>query len=66
MQALTFWKTVTMDQANLLERLIGLLGEQRVRYCVIGGQATASFMGLEPGGPFIYERVMGVGCERRS
>jgi hypothetical protein len=31
MQALKFWKTVTMDQANLLERLITLLEEQGIQ-----------------------------------
>jgi len=40
MQALEFWKTVTVDHANLLESLIGLLNDHRVKYCVIGGQAV--------------------------
>ena len=44
MQALTFWKTVVMDEANLLERLIALLGEHRIRYCVIGGQAVNAYV----------------------
>lgn len=44
MQALTFWKTVTVDQANFLESLIGLLAEHRVRYCVIGGQAVNAYV----------------------
>jgi hypothetical protein len=43
MQALTFWKTVTMDQANLLERVFALLDEQHIRYCVIGGQAVNAY-----------------------
>ncbi len=30
MQALEFWKTVTLDHANLLESLIGLLHEHKV------------------------------------
>ncbi len=44
MQALTFWKTVTMDQANLLERVFALLDEQHIRYCVIGGQAVNAYV----------------------
>jgi hypothetical protein len=44
MQALTFWKTVTVDRANFLESLIGLLAEHRVRYCVIGGQAVNAYV----------------------
>lgn len=44
MRALTFWKTVTVDQANLLERLITLLTEHRIRYCVIGGQAVNAYV----------------------
>jgi hypothetical protein len=43
MQALEFWKAVTADRANLLERLIGLLEEHRIRYCVIGGQAVNAY-----------------------
>jgi len=43
MQALEFWKTVTVDHANLLESLIGLLNDHHVRYCVIGGQAVNAY-----------------------
>jgi hypothetical protein len=44
MQALTFWKTITMDQSNLLENLVSLLKEQGIRYCVIGGQAVNAYV----------------------
>jgi hypothetical protein len=44
MKALEFWKTVTNDRANLLERLIGLLEEHEIRYCVIGGQAVNAYV----------------------
>ena len=44
MRALTFWKTITMDQVNLLERLIALLNEQGIQYCVIGGQAVNAYV----------------------
>jgi hypothetical protein len=43
MQALTFWKTITMDRSNLLESLIGLLKTHNVRFCVIGGQAVNAY-----------------------
>jgi hypothetical protein len=44
MQALTFWKIITMDHANLLENLISLLNEQGIRYCVIRGQAVNAYV----------------------
>ena len=44
MQALTFWKTVAMDEANLLERLFALLDQHAIRYCVIGGQAVNAYV----------------------
>jgi len=43
MQALEFWKTVTVDHANLLESLIGLLNDHGVKYSVIGGQAVNAY-----------------------
>ncbi len=43
MQALEFWKTVTVDHANLLESLLGLLNEHKVQYCVIGGEAVNAY-----------------------
>jgi hypothetical protein len=42
-QALEFWKAVTVDHANLLESLIAFLNEHRVKYCVIGGQAVNAY-----------------------
>lgn len=44
MQALTFWKTITMDTANLLELLIRFLRAQGIRFCVIGGQAVNAYV----------------------
>jgi hypothetical protein len=43
MKALEFWKVVTVDRANLLERLIALLGEHGIKYCVIGGVAVNAY-----------------------
>jgi hypothetical protein len=44
MQALTFWKTIIMDEANLLEQLLALLAEHNIHYCVIGGQAVNAYV----------------------
>lgn len=44
MQALTYWKAVTMDKSDLLERLIALLAEHNVRYCVIDGQGVNAYV----------------------
>ena len=43
MRAETFWKTVTMDDSDLLHDLISLLDENKARYCVIGGQAVNAY-----------------------
>lgn len=43
MQAATFWKTVTMDRVDLLDRVLETLAESGVRYCVIGGQAVNAY-----------------------
>ncbi len=44
MQALTYWKTVTMDHANLIEQLVDLLDAEQIRYCVIGDQAVNAYV----------------------
>jgi hypothetical protein len=44
MQAFTFWKTITMDQANMIEKLTALLSENQIQYCVIGGQAVNAYV----------------------
>jgi hypothetical protein len=44
MRALEFWKTVTVDRANLLERLIAILNENGIQYCVIGGVAVNAYV----------------------
>jgi hypothetical protein len=43
-QALTYWKTVTMDRSNFLDRLIETLAHHNIRYCVIGGQAVNAYV----------------------
>ena len=44
MRALAFWKTVTVDKANLLEQIVTLLDERRIRYCVVAGQAVNAYV----------------------
>lgn len=44
MQAATFWKTVTMDRVDLLERVLDALSESGVRFCLIGGQAVNAYV----------------------
>jgi hypothetical protein len=44
MQAFTFWKTITMDRANMIEKLTALLSENQIHYCVIGGQAVNAYV----------------------
>ncbi len=43
MRAETFWKTVTADRSDFLGRLIALLVEQKIRYCVVGGQGVNAY-----------------------
>jgi len=44
MQALAFWKTVTADRTDFLTRLIALLAEHRIQYCVLGGQGVNAYV----------------------
>ena len=44
MQALDFWKTITMDHSNLLENLIAFLRKHDIQFCVIGGQAVNAYV----------------------
>ncbi len=44
MRALQFWKTITMDEADLLGSLVRLLEEHGVRFCVIGGQGVNAYV----------------------
>lgn len=44
MQALTFWKTVTMDESSFLEQIILILEGNQIRYCVIDGQGVNAYV----------------------
>ncbi len=43
MQARAFWKTVTADRTDLLDRLIGLFKDHGIRFCIVGGQAVNAY-----------------------
>lgn len=43
MKGPAFWKSVTVDESNLLEQLTALLQREGVRYCVVGGQAVNAY-----------------------
>src|SRR4051812_16443467 len=44
MRALDVWKSVTVDRSNFLESLIGLLEDNGIRFCVIGGQGVNAYV----------------------
>ena len=43
MKARTFWKTVVADRSDFLDRVVDLLKQSGIRYCVIGGQAVNAY-----------------------
>jgi hypothetical protein len=43
MKARTFWSTVVADESDFLGRLLGLLSEHGIKYCLIGGQAVNAY-----------------------
>ena len=43
MTALEFWKRVVDDKSEFLERLVGLLAEYEIRYCIIDGVAANAY-----------------------
>ncbi len=44
MQAHTFFKVITVDEADLLERLMVLFEERHIAYCVIDGQGVNAYV----------------------
>jgi hypothetical protein len=42
-RAHTFWKTIVADRSDFLDRLLALLSEAEVRFCLIGGQAVNAY-----------------------
>ncbi len=44
MRALAFWKAVAMDKSRFLDRIIALLAEHGIPYCVVGGHAVNAYV----------------------
>jgi hypothetical protein len=44
MEALAFWKAVTLDRSNFLDEFISLLTNAPIRFCVIGGHAVNAYV----------------------
>ncbi|MBI4523619.1 MAG: nucleotidyl transferase AbiEii/AbiGii toxin family protein [Deltaproteobacteria bacterium] len=44
MRAQAFWRAVVADQTDLLGRLIELLDEHEIRYCILGGQGVNAYV----------------------
>jgi len=44
MQALAFWRAVTMDQSDFLSEVVDLLSREQIRYCIIGGQGVNAYV----------------------
>jgi hypothetical protein len=43
MKALTFWKAVTADRSDFLERLLAVLTENEIAFAVIGGEGVNAY-----------------------
>jgi Nucleotidyl transferase AbiEii toxin, Type IV TA system len=43
-RAFAFWKAAVDDRVDLLDRLIRMLAEHRIRYCLVGGQAVNAYV----------------------
>jgi hypothetical protein len=43
-RAYAFWKTAVDDRVGLLDRLISTIAENRIRYCLVGGQAVNAYV----------------------
>ena len=44
MQAKEFWKVVTADRVDFLDRLISTLEEHAIRFCLVGGQGVNAYV----------------------
>jgi hypothetical protein len=43
-KARSFWKTVVADRSDFLDRILALLRENEIRFCVVGGQAVNAYV----------------------
>ena len=44
MRAADFFRAVTMDKSEMLDRILALFERERIRYCVIGGLAVNAYV----------------------
>jgi hypothetical protein len=44
MKARTFWSLVVSDESEFLDRILALLAEAGIKYCLIGGQAVNAYV----------------------
>ena len=44
MKAAAFWKIVLSDESDFLDRILSLLREAGIKYCLIGGQAVNAYV----------------------
>ena len=44
MRARAFWKAVTVDRGDLLQRVVAQLNDRAARFCVIGGVAVNAYV----------------------
>jgi nucleotidyltransferase AbiEii toxin of type IV toxin-antitoxin system len=44
MQALEYWKTVTADRVDFLDRVVAALSASGAQFCVVGGQAVNAYV----------------------
>jgi hypothetical protein len=44
MRARAFWRAVTADRADLLDRFLALLSDHRIAFCLVGGQAVNAYV----------------------
>lgn len=44
MRARTFWKTVVADHVDMLPRIVALLTDQGIRFCLIGEQGVNAYV----------------------
>jgi hypothetical protein len=44
MRAAEFYRAVTMDRADLLDRMLALFEREGIRYCIIGGLAVNAYV----------------------
>jgi hypothetical protein len=43
-EARTFWRTVTVDRSDVLDRVLALLRREGARFCAIGGAAVNAYV----------------------